>query len=1183
MGNSVVVFPWCSSVRFPTSGCVRSIMRYKTRSSGSTPIFEAMESRLLLSGTVYVVDSLQDTTTVDGMVTLREAIAAANANLPVGDAEAGSGAGVDTVTFDQVALEAEALAADYNWTIDDGLRIVLEGEQLEISDDLTILGLGQDMLTIDADGRSRVFHIAGSFMETAISHLTITGGSLSGDGGGIYQQSGTLTLSNIIVSDNEARYGGGIYGYHSTITLYSSTVSDNSASSDGGGIYGYNSSMSLTSSIVSGNTASYRAGGVLNSGGLGKLTLTYTDVLENTAFDNGGGICGAATLTYSSVSDNTSNRRGGGFYVYSSNELKLTNSIVSGNTSLYDGGAIHSEGVVTLTNSTMSGNSSSFSSSDGGGMYNNDGSALLVNSVVSGNTSARNGGGIYSSRGGLTLRNTTVAGNTAAYLGGGIYCYNDGAVLVNTIVALNRGGDTYGQASGLYSIINADPEFIDAAGGDYRLSASSIAVDQGLTALAVDAEGAPLTIDRAFNPRVLGAAVDIGAYECLSLPQTRETPSTIVTTVSDVTDYGDGEITLREAIYYSSIGGVSEPITFDSSLSGGRILLEGSPLLLHKTVEIDASSIGGITLDAQGASRVLVVGQAYHGVDLVDLTITGGATSGPGGGIYSYEGVLRLTNTSVSGNTAHAIWGGGGIFNEGTLKLTNARVSGNAAPFGGGIMNRGFLTAMDSTVTDNSAGRGGGIYNTHDLILTNTTVSNNTATVGGGLLRYSGVTFVLTNATVSGNTASESGGGIGCDAGPPTLNNTVVALNIAPVDPDVEGGYTGRNHFVGSVDGDPRMTAITDDNGIARYYVPDPGSPLIDAGDNALAVDPDGGLLATDQRGEGRIHNGIVDIGAIEYAPIAISSRHVFYNNSNFDGGDPFAGPADDNAIDVGKAALLPGQTVSEHNFSSYSKGINGLMIDIDGLDAVPVSESFGVRVYDEEFGYWSPGPVPSVSVRAGAGVGGADRVTLIWPDGAIVNTWVEITAKSDANGGGIGLPDDDAFYFGSSVGDSDGDGRVGDSDYDLFVGGFGTGGAVGVTPGDFDGDGRVDLADFAIMRSRFGESVGTPAFPGPAPIAASAPVLSVETELDAPATLSVLAKQGGAAASPAIAPVVGLSPVTADAFAPPVNDESSESTPERELVGVLSGHSVATGVSLGTDDLLASVLAEAVGLEFQS
>ena len=103
---------------------------------------ELLEPRLLLSGTSYLVDSLDDAVASDGVVTLREAIEAANTNQPVYDAPAGSSSESDIIEF----------APSLN-----GGTIVLSGRELFVTDDLDIRGPGANQLAIDADGRSRVF------------------------------------------------------------------------------------------------------------------------------------------------------------------------------------------------------------------------------------------------------------------------------------------------------------------------------------------------------------------------------------------------------------------------------------------------------------------------------------------------------------------------------------------------------------------------------------------------------------------------------------------------------------------------------------------------------------------------------------------------------------------------------------------------------------------------------------------------------------------------------------------------------------------------------------------------------------------------------------------------------------------------------------------------------------------
>ena len=66
-----------------------------------------------------------------------------------------------------------------------------------------------------------------------------------------------------------------------------------------------------------------------------------------------------------------------------------------------------------------------------------------------------------------------------------------------------------------------------------------------------------------------------------------------------------------------------------------------------------------------------------------------------------------------------------------------------------------------------------------------------------------------------------------------------------------------------------------------------------------------------------------------------VFGRWVFYNNSSFDGKDANATAQDDGAIATDKSALLPGQKASFKNYTSYSRGINGMMVDVQGLAAV--------------------------------------------------------------------------------------------------------------------------------------------------------------------------------------------------------------------------------------------------------
>jgi len=157
-----------------------------------------------------------------------------------------------------------------------------------------------------------------------------------------------------------------------------------------------------------------------------------------------------------------------------------------------------------------------------------------------------------------------------------------------------------------------------------------------------------------------------------------------------------------------------------------------------------------------------------------------------------------------------------------------------------------------------------------------------------------------------------------------------------------------------------------------------------------------------------------------------VVGRHLFYNDSAFDGDDAAANAADDGAIAPDKSAYLPGTGLStKASVSSYVHGINGIMIDIAGLQGELTADDFTFRVgTGNSPESWALAPAPlDIVVRAGAGAGGADRVTITWAGGAIKNTWLEVIVKGNDTAGGFntntGLAESDVFYFGSRVGDT--------------------------------------------------------------------------------------------------------------------------------------------------------------------
>jgi predicted outer membrane repeat protein len=179
------------------------------------------------------------------------------------------------------------------------------------------------------------------------------------------------------------------------------------------------------------------------------------------------------------------------------------------------------------------------------------------------------------------------------------------------------------------------------------------------------------------------------------------------------------------------------------------------------------------------------------------------------------------------------------------------------ASSGCGLRNYGHLILSRCSVVHNRAKiDGGGIYNEGTLHISNSTIAENRADRGGGIAN-DGVT-VLENTTVSANHAQYSGGAIYAPyADKNHLINTILAGNSHG------GNLHGTVHLSEGINflaGDPQLAPLGYYGGPTPIMPPLAGSPVIN---------PAGGMassaLLTDQRGQPRIVQGVLDIGAVEW------------------------------------------------------------------------------------------------------------------------------------------------------------------------------------------------------------------------------------------------------------------------------------------------------------------------------
>ena len=225
-----------------------------------------------------------------------------------------------------------------------------------------------------------------------------------------------------------------------------------------------------------------------------------------------------------------------------------------------------------------------------------------------------------------------------------------------------------------------------------------------------------------------------------------------------------------------------------------------------------------------------------------------------------------------------------------------------------------------------------------------------------------------------------------------------------------------------------------------------------------------------------------------------VVGRRVFYNRSVYDGGNPAANSADDAAVAPDKTALLPGDAPGFIHLTSYTRGINGVMVDVEGVPqgVTLAAEDFAFRRGNSpDPGSWTAAPPPAtVAVRRGAGAGGSDRYTLVWADhnpsdpaSAVADGWLEVTLKAT---GRTGLLVPDVFALGNLVGETGGDERVTALDLAMVRRNLNTA-AIAADRMDFNRDGRINALDAAAVRRSLGNSVAMPLFPPPPLPAATA------------------------------------------------------------------------------------------------
>jgi hypothetical protein len=331
---------------------------------------ESLEDRTLLA--TFTVDILTDE--ADGGsggngTSLRDAILQANA-----------APGLDTIIVPAGTHTLSLAGGTYPGTGDANASL----GDLDITESVNIVGADRATTIIDADMIDRIFDIHGTSTVATISVLTVRNGQSTSDGGptdveneggGIHVRTTMLDtsfpmlfLDNVIVEDSTSQDdGGGIYNQGGTVNINNTIVRRNHATGDdGGGIYsaGTNHVLTITNSVIDDNDAADFGGGIRANNSSMPVTITNTAITNNFAPDDGGGLAldsTMATVTNVTISGNESGDKGGGVVLLGSGGPRIfTHVTVTDNTAASGGGFNHrSTGTATIQNSIIFGNTDS--------------------------------------------------------------------------------------------------------------------------------------------------------------------------------------------------------------------------------------------------------------------------------------------------------------------------------------------------------------------------------------------------------------------------------------------------------------------------------------------------------------------------------------------------------------------------------------------------------------------------------------------------------------------------------------------------------------------------------------------------------------------------------------------------------------------------------------------------------
>ena len=827
--------------------------------------------------------------------------------------------GIETFTDLQNAIDLVdgilTLDSDIAMTDDEAAGFV---NGVAINKDIVIDGKGH---TISAEDLGRIFSIGEGFTVTLTNATLING---KADKGGAIYNDGSLTLSDVKLSDNAAdSYGGAVFNNGHLVvgnSVFDSNdiVNRGSASVDYGGaaIYNwYDGVLTVSGSNFTNNIKNYKNGDRL----VGAVATIGDATISDSCFVNNAGRWGGAISAsgYLIAGDDV-------------NTLTVSGSTFKENGGLYGAGIFVAGSDFTVSDCVFDKNTA-FGK---GNMTpnNNNGAAIVVTDTgkditgaITGsnftNNKAQYGGAIYICEGNIAISDSLFENNSADVEGGAIdidSAINNPVVTVENSKFVNNTPQAIHNSKELHLGIETFTDLqnaIDLVDGILTLD-SDIAMTDDEAANFVNG----VIINK--NIRIDGKGHTIDAK---NLGRIFEIDGGFAVTLTNVT-LTNGNATVGGAIYnFGNLDLVYVNFVNNTAKYGGAIMNYAYGLVLDdSTFTNNTAKIGGAIYNS---ADCFVVGNS---------TFANNTATSNGGVIFNYGIGFVVGNSTFVNNSAAD--GAGAIMNGGRgFVVGNSTFANNTATSkGGAIYNYGIgFVVGNSTFANNTAEDAGAVYNEGDnSVVGNSTFANNTAEDAGAVYNK-GDNSVVGNSTFVNNTATSIGGAI--------INNGKLVVDNSAFEDNAANYYGGAILNNGKLVVD---NSAFEDNA-ANYY----GGAIFNWDDLQVTNSAFDGndILVRNIRAMDNVDHGGAAIYNWKNGKLDISKSNFTNNIKNYKNGDRL----------VGAVATIGDATISDSYFVNNSGRWGGALsvmggefsiatnfIDIDGTKFVNNSALYGGAMF---------------------------------------------------------------------------------------------------------------------------------------------------------------------------------------------------------------------------------------------